>query len=292
MKPIAARAGLALTLLAAAWPGAVGAPSEDVETLWPRIRELLRTRRSEDAIEVASEAIRRSPGEAPLYSLRAFVFSSLHRNDEALADYARALELDPKNPRMWVLRGATQFKLGKIEASIEDYDRAVQLDPASEALHWQRGISFYYAGRYAEGVRQFDLHRTVNPEDVENAVWRFLCMARDPAVGLDRARAELLPVRDDRRAPMREIHRLFAGQGSEEETLAAARAGDPPAEALRQALFYAHLYIGLYREALGDAAGALEHIRRAAREFAVDHYMGDVARVHLELRAAGAATGR
>jgi lipoprotein NlpI len=47
-------------------------------------------------------------------------------------------------------------------------------------------------------------------------------------------------------------------------------------------LFYAHLYIGLWYEAGGDVKRAREHIARAVEQ-QVDHYMGDVARVHLQL---------
>ena len=46
--------------------------------------------------------------------------------------------------------------------------------------------------------------------------------------------------------------------------------------------FYAHLYIGLYAEALGNKASALEHIKAAADErFAMGGYMHSVAKIHL-----------
>jgi hypothetical protein len=49
--------------------------------------------------------------------------------------------------------------------------------------------------------------------------------------------------------------------------------------------FYAHLYVGLYDEALGDTKGALEHISFAAadRFAASGGYMHTVARVHLAI---------
>ena len=56
----------------------------------------------------------------------------------------------------------------------------------------------------------------------------------------------------------------------------------PAEDARRQRLFYAHLYIGLYNEALGQTKAARQHIERAERN-AARHYMGDVARVHLML---------
>ena len=50
------------------------------------------------------------------------------------------------------------------------------------------------------------------------------------------------------------------------------------------ALMYAHLYIGLYLEAEGDARKSLQHIQLAAVKYAAGHYMGDVARLHYKLR--------
>lgn len=177
-------------------------------------------------------------------------------------------------------RGAEQFKLGHIQESLDDFDRAIKLDPAQAPYNWQRGISLYYAGRYEDGRKQFELHQTVNSNDVENAVWRYLCMARAGTAAS--ARAAILPIHHDARVPMMQIYGLYQGKLGVDDVLAAAKAGNPPASELNDRLFYAHLYIGLYYEAAGDAKAAREHIERAV-SYRADHYMGDVARVHLGL---------
>ena len=192
-------------------------------------------------------------------------------------DHARAVAGAEKYNR----RGMEHFKMGHIQQSLDDFDRAIQLDPAQAPYHWQRGISLYYAGRYEDGRRQFELHQTVNGNDVENAAWRYLCMARAGTVAL--ARASILPIQNDSRVPMMQIYALYKGTATVDDVLAAARAGSPAPEELSERLFYAHLYIGLYDEAAGDAKGAREHIAIANR-YRIDHYMGDVARVHLQLR--------
>ena len=158
----------------------------------------------------------------------------------------------------------------------------MQILPEQEPNHWQRGISLYYAGEYERGRKQFELHQTVNSNDVENAVWHFLCVAR--ANGLDNARAALIPIKGDARVPMAEVHTLFAGKAKPEDVLKAAGLGGPPTLRLNRQLFYAHLYLGLYFEALGDDQKAREHIAQAAGPYQTGDYMGDVARVHLELR--------
>jgi len=64
--------------------------------------------------------------------------------------------------------------------------------------------------------------------------------------------------------------------------LAAAEAGDEAGK--RNRLCYAHLYLGLFAEATGDADAAKEHISLAAGRYSMDHYMGRVAQVHAQLR--------
>jgi lipoprotein NlpI len=204
----------------------------------------------------------------------------------ALEMAGKAIEKEPQEPRWRNYRGAMHFRLARIEESITDFDQAIQLSPRSEPHHWQRGISYYYAGQYEKGARQFEIHRTVNPQDVENAVWHFLCVVRWKS--LDEARRQYIPIENDSRVPMMEIHALFAGRARAEDVLRAAQAGDPPPRELHQRLFYAHLYLGLYYEVLDDATRSAHHIELAVEKYPADHYMGDVARVHRKLREARA----
>jgi lipoprotein NlpI len=165
--------------------------------------------------------------------------------------------------------GEEAFRQGKIEESIRAFDRAIRIEPRLGPHYWQRGIALYYAGRFADCKKQFAEHRSVNPEDVENAAWHFLCTAR--ADGLEAAKRSLIPVTGDARVPMKEVQRLFGGALTPEAVLAAADSSE--------ATFYAHLYIGLWFEAQGKSVPAREHIQKAAA-MAPPHYMGDVARVH------------
>jgi lipoprotein NlpI len=221
-----------------------------------------------------------SPDRLAELVARAQLHDAGHQYAQAIADYNQILNLKPDWADGYNRRGAGHFKMAHIQQSLDDFDRAIQLDPAQAPYHWQRGITLYYAGRYDEGRKQFELHQTVNGNDVENAAWRYLCMARAGTVAL--ARAAILPIQNDSRIPMMQIYALYKGKGTVDEVLAAARAGNPPPDVLSDRLFYAHLYIGLYDEAAGDAKGAREHIALANRH-PVDHYMGDVARVHLQL---------
>jgi len=169
-----------------------------------------------------------------------------------------------------------RFRENKIADSIHDFDRAAELDPQTAPYLWQRGISDYYAGKFKEGRRQFESHKAVNPDDVENAAWHFLCVARTD--GMDAARKALIKIdlTRDSRVPMSEVYQLFAGQGSEAAVLKAAQ--DAGTE---QAGMYAHLYLGLYHEVAGDVEKARGHLRQAAAAKLQKDYMHDVAKIHL-----------
>jgi len=199
---------------------------------------------------------------------------------------ARGAEAETLTPSALLRRGMEQFRAGEIQKSIDDFNAVARLVPDRKAELWQLGISLYYAGEFAKGRDLFELHQTVNTEDVENAVWHFLCAAR--LDGVEKAREKLIPIARDGRVPMKEVHGLFAGKMTADEVLKAAQAGAPGEAELKNRLCYAHLYLGLYEEALGRANDSLEHMKKAAGEYRQEHYMGDVARVHLKLREAAA----
>lgn len=183
-------------------------------------------------------------------------------------------------------RGEARFFEAKVKESIADFDGFIALYPEQDPFHWQRGISYYYAEEYQKGKEQFERHQKVNSQDVENAVWHFLCAVRAPGGDVETARKALIPIEQDARIPMKEVHDLFGGRGSEDAVLAAAAPDDDGelSERERNHLCYAHLYLGLYYEATGNQAKSDEHIRLAAFEYPMDHYMGRTAQVHAALR--------
>ena len=246
--------------------------SADLEELLKQTGEALQAGRTNQALALATQAIDAYPTNAQAWFLRGVLHEHTRRHTNAIADFDRAITLDPK-PIAFQHRGTEHFRAGNFDKSVSDFDKFIELVPRQAAQHWQRGISLYYAGKFEEGAKQFELHKTVNPNDVENAVWHFLCVAR--ASGLEKAKTSLMPIEGDTRVPMKEIHALFAGKAKAGDVIAAAKESKS-----EDGLFYAHLYLGIYYEALGDKGKAREHIFKAARDFKAPHYMGDVARAH------------
>jgi lipoprotein NlpI len=184
-----------------------------------------------------------------------------------------SLQRPSGDPNQILDRAIDDFLAGRVEESVAGFDRVVALVPGAEPRLWQRGIALYYTGRYDACRRQFELHRTVNPNDVENPVWHFLCVSK--AESPERARDALLPVGSDQRQPMREIYLMFRGDLSPADVLAAGTTS-------ASARFYSELYVGLYYDGMGEPDEAKRHLREAAdsRYEAVGGYMHRVATLH------------
>jgi lipoprotein NlpI len=203
------------------------------------------------------------------------------RGDHELtvAKLSDVIKASPADPRAWYLRGRANFRAGKISPAVADFDKFVQLQPTAENQQWERGIACYYAGDYAKGAKQFEEYQKFHDQDVENSVWRYLCVARSSNV--EKAQSTLLPITSDPRVPMMQIYGLYQGKLQPEDVLAAANASPPNRELHNQRLFYANLYIGLWNEAAGKSEDAKKHIF-AAEMHKIAHYMWDVAHVHAE----------
>ena len=133
-------------------------------------------------------------------------------------------------PRAWTSRGMELFKRGRLSESVAAFDRVIELAPAQKPYMWQRGLSLYYLERQGEAAMQFEIDVAVNPNDTEEAIWRWLAQVRrsrrvdalSPAAAVARARADMLKVGADARPVMRAAMALFSGEGGSAEQTDAA----------------------------------------------------------------------
>jgi lipoprotein NlpI len=261
-------------------PGLFAAETAPVEQLLNDAQAAQRQGKFGEALILANSAIKSARTNAQAFYVRGRLYAEDREPAKAVEDFTQALTLEPRGAELYQFRGFEQFKLGRFQESCADFDKFLQFVPQRAPYHWQRGISCYYAGRYDEGRKQFELHRTVNADDVENSAWHFFCVAR--SAGLAQARASLLPTTGDSRVPMMQIHAMLAGKAKPDDVLEAAAKSSSTSQRDQQ-LFYANLYVGLYYEVSGNAKLARKHIDLAAQEYRSNDYMGEVARVHSEL---------
>jgi lipoprotein NlpI len=225
---------------------------------------------------------------------KAVSYAAKREHDKAVEAFSEAILANPKALPIYDRRGDSYLKLGKFTEAIADFDKFLEGNPKFEPEHWRRGIAYYYAGKHAEGVKQFQTHKLVNPQDVENAVWHYLCNSK--VIGKEKAAKELIDVTTDRRVPMAEIQKLYAGKLRPDEfekmlifkfdeNKPEAKPDprfDTKTEAGKEALFYGHLYVALWYESEGKDKKVVELLTPAVDKYVITHYMWDVAKVHLE----------
>ncbi len=213
--------------------------------------------------------------------------SKAGKYDEVAKIAKEAAELAPKDAGVQQRAGEFMFLAGKAAESIPLFDRANELDPRLSALNWQRGVALGCVGRFEEGAEQFRIHHEVNPDDVENSAWYYLCVAKTK--GKEAAEKSLIPSRGDARQPMMSILKMLHGRLKPEEVLEAAKSNTADGPERKMALFYGFLYVGLYHDSIGESEKAVTALEQSIAH-ADDDYMGRTARIYRELRFAKSLT--
>ncbi|MDG2224116.1 MAG: tetratricopeptide repeat protein [Rubripirellula sp.] len=227
------------------------------------------------AIAFAGIANSQTPVELSATAMRA-----LEQGDRKLAiqTAGEMLKASPQNSGIKMRAGDILLRAGESKQAVVQFDAFLKEEPQQLPYLWQRGIALYFTSDFAGGVKQFEVHRGVNPNDVENAAWHFLCVAR--AESFDKAKGMVLPAPGDPRLPMKEVLQMLNTGDTqavidriEKETVGTPRRS--------QAEFYGYFYLGLYEDAQGNRDEALRWMRKSAKD-APRNYMGDVARVYAD----------
>lgn len=237
--------------------------------------------KNKEAIDLASQAVKLDSKNFAAHFVLGSAYLKTRENEKAAKAFTEVITLNPKAVGAYDRRGDAYLKLGRWKEAIADFDKYLEANPDAAPDHWRRGIALYYAGRFKDGTDQFELHRKVNPEDVENSAWHYLCNAR--ATSPKKAREDLIPVTKDARVPMKEVLELYAGKIKPEDVINAAEKSKLTGERLKEARFYAHLYVALYYESEKEEKKALEHLTTAVEKYKIGHYMWDVGSAHLEM---------
>jgi|RhiMethySRZTD1v2_1073278.scaffolds.fasta_scaffold64154_5 lipoprotein NlpI len=252
----------------------------EADELIRKARAALKKGDAAAALDAATKAVEADPKSSDAIFMRGEAYAAQRKHAEAIKDYEAALALDKTYLIAQNQRGGERFKLGMIQESIDDFNAYLKVYPKDEPGHWRRGISFYYAGKYAEGAKQFYDGRVVFGADVENAFWHFLCNARKD--GPEKARKNLLALDgDDKRIPMMRVYDMLQAKVKPAEVIETAEQAKLEGDARTEALFYAHLYVALYFEAVGEPDKCKEYLTPAVEKYQIGHYMWDVANVHL-----------
>jgi len=253
----------------------------DADNAIAESRKRLKQGDEEGALKAAEEAVKLDPKNGVAWFTRGEVNSHMRRHEQAIKDYDKAVEVEPKLDVAVNQRGGARFKSADIKGSLEDFEAFIKAHPSAYDDHWRYGISLYYAGRFEEGAKQFKAGEKAFGNDAENAFFHYICTARKE--GVEKARKILLKIGPDSRVPMMKIYDMISGKAKPDEVIETAEKAKLDKEDKNEALFYAHLYVGLNYEAEGNAKKCEEHLRTAVEKHKISHYMWDVGNVHLKL---------
>jgi lipoprotein NlpI len=217
-------------------------------------------------------------GDFSVLGLRTKALEALEKHDDraAIENADAMIRQAPKDPRIARLAADIYLRAGEYKAAVRLFDRYLESEQQALPELWQRGIALYFRRDYQAAAKQFEVHRTVNPNDVENAAWHFLCVAKaqSPAA----AKANVLPAPGDPRVPMEEVLQLLK-TGDKQAITDKIATLEEDSQQRKTAQFYGDFYLGLYADAMGETAEAKKSMNRAAKD-APRNYMGDVARVY------------
>jgi lipoprotein NlpI len=168
-------------------------------------------------------------------------------------------------------RAEILFRLERFEESVTAYDEAVKIKyPHNNDSCWERGLAQYYADDFEAGRDQFLRYHNVGALDIENGLWRLMCIAEDE--GIEKARDSVLDYPNRVRVPFPALLDLYLGKGSPEAVIEQA-SDDAPAGRRRTAnLFNAHYYIAKYYEMIDEYENAEPYIQNAL-EHQIPHFM-------------------
>jgi lipoprotein NlpI len=252
--------------------GVAAAQQEDID-YFTVAEQAFKQKNYDKAVEAASKVIDVQKKNPEIFFIRARSYSVLNKPDLAIVDYNTVIKLAPKKAVAYHNRAIELFKSGYFKKAATDFDSFISLAPASRPHYWQRGIGLFYAGRFVDGRAQFELHQTVNSNDVENAVWHFLCVAKSSSI--ENARKEMLKIQNDSRVPMMAIYGLYKGMGSKAQILSLVE----NASDKEHSEFHAHLYLGLFEKLQGNLESAREHFTKAVAASKGMEFMGNIAEV-------------
>jgi len=120
-----------------------------------------------NAVKFYTEAIKRNPNDAKIYSNRAACYTKLNAFDLTIKDCETSIAMDPGFVKAYLRKANVLKAMGQTKKAMEEYSKAMELDPHSEeakhgykdcAIRMQSGVA---GGADPEEVRKNAMN---NPE--------------------------------------------------------------------------------------------------------------------------------
>jgi tetratricopeptide (TPR) repeat protein len=175
------------------------------------------------AIADFSTLIRLSPQDSKAFYSRGVAYRLQGDIDHALTDYDQTIALNPANFFAFHNRAGIYHVKGDLDRAIADYDAAIRLYPNEATFYYNRATTNVYAGSLPKALTDFERAAELKPRSEYTALWIDILARRNNSPSELAAKA----VQFDMSRWPAPIVRLYLGQATLDEVLAAAADGEP-----------------------------------------------------------------
>jgi len=134
----------------------------ELEKSIARAEFLARAGQQEAAMKLACELVEQHPDHMKTWSLRAYLYARIGRNEDAIADLTHAIEINAMEPHLFYDRGLKYLAQGHFQPAVDDFTMGLVLcdhyknDYYREPLYFLRADGLLKLGKKRDALRDLE----------------------------------------------------------------------------------------------------------------------------------------
>ena len=125
---------------------------------------LVQLNRTNEALELYTEALDKAPGFIPLYCVLGDIYRSLGQFEDAITEYKMAIWLDSLNITAYRHLCQAYEEQGDYDSAVEIYEKLIQIMPNMPDVHSNLANILYVKGDIDGAISHFQTAVTLNPK--------------------------------------------------------------------------------------------------------------------------------
>lgn len=126
---------------------------------------LIKSGKSEEALEEFNRAVELDPYNAQALYGRALIYQAANQHEFAIADFTSASGLNPQKPEPLLGRAVSYLAVGKLKEAAADLDEASEFDPNNAQIWTTRGLAYERLGDRTKAAASYSRAVALRPRD-------------------------------------------------------------------------------------------------------------------------------